>query len=481
MLRGFTLLLLLSTGLFAQDAGQVLSLRVTEGTLRNTAKLPTAKLEEADRLAAAATKANGARDYPEALKDLRHAIAILSGRDWTPAVEWSTGLMMKADHSILDPGQIVSLTLSQTYKLDRPLAEHPFATVYLTPFYGEQPRTVLKTFDRLDPDFSSKPFTFTARIPNVPDGAYRLLIEFTGVASKNVPVLVLRDLMTRVADTKAQIAKLDPRKAPELPSAEGHLARIEDVDRGEFGDRITKVDCPFELSQARRLLADIVIGKDPFTKQYGDLQKAYRSTVDNTLQPYRLFIPSTYNGNKPFPLIVLLHGMGGDENSMFDAYGNGAFETLAEKHGYIVVCPKGRQPASMYLGTAEQDVLDVMADVRRAYKIDPKRIYLTGHSMGAYGTWSIAIDHPDLFAALAPISGGGNPEAVVKTAKIPQYVTHGDHDPTVPVERSREMVEALKKAGAEVKYNEVPGGNHTSVAVPAFGPIFDWFDSHQKP
>jgi predicted peptidase len=135
----------------------------------------------------------------------------------------------------------------------------------------------------------------------------------------------------------------------------------------------------------------------------------------------------------------------------------------------------------MYLGTAEQDVLDVMADVRRAYKIDPKRIYLTGHSMGAYGTWSIAIDHPDLFAALAPISGGGNPEAVVKTAKIPQYVTHGDHDPTVPVERSREMVEALKKAGAEVKYNEVPGGNHTSVAVPAFGPIFDWFDSHQKP
>ncbi len=177
---------------------------------------------------------------------------------------------------------------------------------------------------------------------------------------------------------------------------------------------------------------------------------------------------------------MLLHGMGGDENSMFDSYGNGAFEALAEKRGYIVACPKGREPTSMYVGPAEQDVLDVMADVRRAYKVDPNRIYLTGHSMGAYGTWSIAIDHPEIFAALAPISGGGDVKAVVKTAGIPQLVTHGDNDPTVPVTQSRAMVAALKEAGAEVTYTEVPGGNHTSVAVPAFAPIFDWFDSHRK-
>ena len=61
----------------------------------------------------------------------------------------------------------------------------------------------------------------------------------------------------------------------------------------------------------------------------------------------------------------------------------------------------------MYRGTAEKDVLDVMADVQHAYRIDATRIYLMGHSMGAYGTWSIAMNHPDLFAALGPISGGG--------------------------------------------------------------------------
>jgi predicted esterase len=332
----------------------------------------------------------------------------------------------------------------------------------------------------LDPDFLTNPLTFNVRTPNTPDGPYRISVQFEDLGAVTAPVVVLRGVMAGTAQTRARIAKLDLKKAPELPSAEGHLARIEAADRGEFGLRISRVDCNFELQQAKRLLADIEIGKDPFTRQYGDLQKSYRSAADNSLQPYRLFIPSAYDGRKPFPLIILLHGMFGDENSMFDSYGNGAFELLAEKRGYIVACPKGRETTSMYRGLAEQDVLDVLADVSRAYKVDPNRIYLTGHSMGAYGTWSIAIDHPEIFAALAPISGGGDPVAVVKTAKIPQLVTHGDADPTVPVANSRMMVEALKKAGAEVKYNEIPGGNHVGVAVPAFEPIFDWFDSHHK-
>jgi predicted esterase len=470
----------IATGVFAQDAGSVLGLSVTARTLRNTVKLTADQQEEVDHANAAAVKAAGAKNYAEAFKDYTHALTILRGEEWTPAVAWSAALTLKADHSVLEPGQFVSLKLSQSFALDKPLTARPYATVYLTPFYTAQPRVILKTFNRLDLDFSAKPLDFTVRIPNTPDGSYRLLIEFTDLGSKNAPVMILRDVMAGVAQTRARIAKLEPKKAPELPSAEGHLDRIEAADRGEFGEGITKLDCNFELGQAKRLLADIVIGKDPFTKQFGDLQKSYRSSVDNTLQPYRLFIPSSYDGKKTFPLIMLLHGMGGDENTMFDSYGNGAFETLAENHGYIVACPKGRQPTSMYRGAAEQDVLDVMADVRRAYKVDPNRIYLTGHSMGAYGTWSIAIDHPEIFAALAPISGGGDASQVAKTSKIPQLVTHGDDDPTVPVANSRAMVAALKQAGAEVKYTEVPGGNHTSVAVPAFAPIFDWFDGHHK-
>ncbi len=193
--------------------------------------------------------------------------------------------------------------------------------------------------------------------------------------------------------------------------------------------------------------------------KWGDIRKAYRSPVDGTLQPYRILISESYKAGKPAPLVVALHGMGGDENSMFDFYG-GQLKREAERLGFVVVCPKGRDTASMYRGSAEQDVMDVIAETRRDYAIDPDRIYLMGHSMGGYGTWSVAMAHPDVFAALGPISGGGEASGMVKIARIPEYVVHGDDDRTVSVTQSRTMVEAGKKAGADIAYVEVPGGSH---------------------
>jgi len=134
----------------------------------------------------------------------------------------------------------------------------------------------------------------------------------------------------------------------------------------------------------------------------------------------------------------------------------------------------------MYAGPAETDVLDVVAEVRRAYRIDPGRIYLTGHSMGGYGTWSVAMSHPELFAAIAPVSGGGNPAGMAKIAKIPELVVHGDDDKTVSVEQSRKMVSAAKALGVEIKYVEIAGGDHLSAALRTFTDVFDWFDAHKR-
>jgi predicted peptidase len=234
-----------------------------------------------------------------------------------------------------------------------------------------------------------------------------------------------------------------------------------------------------EFARANEILDAIEAGKDPFAGKHGDFRKAYVSAVDHTLQPYRVLVPEVYDGSTPSALVVALHGMGGDENSMFDAY-SGAFKPTAEKAGFIAVCPKGRDSASMYRGSAEQDVLDVLAEVRRDYKIDANRIYLMGHSMGGYGTWSIAMAHPGIFAALGPISGGGSAAGMAKIARIPEYVVHGDNDPTVAVTQSRTMVEAGKKAGANIVYVEVPGGTHSSVVAPNFGPMLEFFAKQKK-
>src|SRR5262249_56060318 len=94
--------------------------------------------------------------------------------------------------------------------------------------------------------------------------------------------------------------------------------------------------------------------------------------------------------------------------------------------------------------------------------------------MGGYGTWSIAVNNPDLFAAIGPISGGGTPFSTPKLkaiTRVPWIVVHGDNDPTVPVEESRKMVKAGKELGIEIKYIQASPPNHANVAPPASNDI----------
>jgi predicted esterase len=284
-------------------------------------------------------------------------------------------------------------------------------------------------------------------------------------------------LAAEAAKLRDRLSRIGKQNNPALPSAAYALEFYERADRGDANPR----DHHFgeEFARANQILDAIEAGTDPFAGTHGDFRKAYLSAVDHTLQPYRILVPEVYNGSKPSPLVVALHGMGGDENSIFDGY-DAAFKPAAEKAGFIAVCPKGRDSASMYRGSAEQDVMDVLAEVRRDYKIDPNRIYLMGHSMGGYGTWSIAMARPDVFAAIGPISGGGIQAGMAKIAQIPEYVVHGDNDATVNVSQSRNMVEAGGKAGAHIVYVEVPGGTHMSVVAPQFGPMLEFFAKQKK-
>ena len=473
-------LALLVQACLAQDAGLALSTMVHATTVRNTSKLPKEKLATIDPLMLAGNKARVAGNNGEALKNYLHALAILQAKPWTPTQAWNAALTMKATHYILKPGERLHLSFGQMWEADEPQATRPSLEISLVPAPGMGSPEFLKTIGQVNLNSPKEPFATDVTIPDVADGNYRILATFEGIGEKSVPVKVRRGLMARVEADKARAAKLSPNTA-ELPSALGHLARVEGADKGEEGERLSRLDLTSDLNEAEQMLSVFEKGKNPYQNRFGDLQKSYKSKVDGTFQPYRLYVPTDYNPSSTYPLLVLLHGMGGDENTMFDGYGNGAVLKAAEHHSYLVASPKGREPASMYRGAAEQDVLDVLADVRRAYKINPNRIYLAGHSMGAYGTWSLALDHPDLFAALGPISGGGDPTNAVRLKSVPQFVVHGDADPTVPVTQSRLMVDAMKKAGADVTYTEVPGGNHVNVVVPQFEPLFEFFDKHIKP
>jgi predicted peptidase len=233
-------------------------------------------------------------------------------------------------------------------------------------------------------------------------------------------------------------------------------------------------------------------GKDPWAARTGDLKRHYTLKAADEVIPYRLYVPRSYTPQRPLPLIIALHGLGGTEDDFFDRYGRKMPE-LAEQHGYIVAAPLGYRVDGAYgvalAGTtdpaakrarefSETDVMQVLETVRQQYKIDPSRIYLMGHSMGAIGTWAIAAKYPERWTALGVFSGFGAANTARTISAIPQFVVHGDADPTVPVGGSHLMVSALKAAGAEVAYIEVPGGNHTNVVEPNLPGMFDFFDKH---
>jgi acetyl esterase/lipase len=245
-----------------------------------------------------------------------------------------------------------------------------------------------------------------------------LSLKYAGSAepiNKIAVVRIERGLASSFAAAKGRAAKVEAKLRAEkkdsllsaLRSAQYRIQLFEKASASEIN--FARINFSEELKEAVAALGDLEAGRDPFSARRGDFRKAYLSAGDNTLQPYRIFVPQGYDGSKPYPLVIALHGMGGDENSYFDQYLQGAFKVEAEKRGYIVACPKGREPASMYIGPAERDVMDVIDQIRRAYRIDEDRIYLTGHSMGGYGTWSVAMNHPTVFAALAPVAGGGKP------------------------------------------------------------------------
>jgi predicted peptidase len=107
-------------------------------------------------------------------------------------------------------------------------------------------------------------------------------------------------------------------------------------------------------------------------------------------------------------------------------------------------------------------LLELIPALRKEYGIDPKRIYVTGLSMGGFGTWDLIARKPDWFAAAAPVCGGADEATAATISKIPVWAFHGDQDGAVKPSRSRNMVEALKKAGGEPKYTEYKGVGHDS-------------------
>ena len=195
---------------------------------------------------------------------------------------------------------------------------------------------------------------------------------------------------------------------------------------------------------------------------------------------YRFLKPAKVEAGKTYPLVLFLHGAGerGDDNTKPLVHGVKTFATpefLAKFPCFVVVpqCPENTKWADIDWTTnkvviPEQEspaaklVMQCLDGLEKEFPIDTNREYVTGLSMGGFGTWDAISRHPQRFAAAVPVCGGCDLSQAKKIAHIPIWTFHGAKDQVVKVERTREIVEALKAAGAQPKYTEYPEVGHDS-------------------
>lgn len=175
------------------------------------------------------------------------------------------------------------------------------------------------------------------------------------------------------------------------------------------------------------------------------------------IDDYLLYVPDTYNEKKSYkwPIVIFLHGIGEIGNDINVIKKVGLPKVVAGKQ-FVMIAP---QCTASWWNT---DVLQQLyKEVLKKYHVDSSRVYLTGLSMGGYGTWNWAQTSPEKFAAIVPISGVGTPSQACVLKNMPVWAFHNANDPTVAVSGSRDMVNALKACGSNlVKYTENPTGGH---------------------
>ena len=193
---------------------------------------------------------------------------------------------------------------------------------------------------------------------------------------------------------------------------------------------------------------------------------------------YLLFLPRGYaSDGRRWPLIVYLHGgsMRGTDPERLRAMGLPALVERDPDFPFVVLSPllPERQ-----LWTDTDALIALLDDVLRRHRIDPDRVYLTGHSVGGNGAWYLAYRHPDRFAAVAPMAGPAIPWWATRLRDVPVRAFHGDRDEIVPLRESREIVAAIRAEGGEAELTVLEGRDHFILNAYEDRELYAWLLRH---
>ena len=285
------------------------------------------------------------------------------------------------------------------------------------------------------------------------------------------------------------------------------LAAAQDQGIIPFG---TKLAPKSQIAQSQELAKTLAKPGSTGWQAKGDQRRTYRFPGTETDLPYRIYVPTTWDGKTKLPLVLMLHGAGSNESQYLDQ-NNKQLLKLAEDHGYLLVSPMGWSPLGAYgtclrlpavfgqaevaaqqratacvqnaqtLERSEQDVINVLEMALNEFPVDRGAMFLAGHSMGSGGTWYLGAKYSDYWSAIAPMSGPFVEQSTYPwdtIRKMPIFMTEGT-GATPSLEGSRAMQRWMKQQGFQLEYMEVEAdhGRMVALVLPA---IFDFFDRQRK-
>jgi predicted peptidase len=249
--------------------------------------------------------------------------------------------------------------------------------------------------------------------------------------------------------------------------------------------RLLTLACGLALAAAAGMSAET--GLEDSMQKTRKFKKKINQTVS---AEYLLFLPKDYDakGDQRWPLLIFLHGAGerGADLKKVMAHGPPKVVESRPDFPFILVspqCPEGEV-------WSDEVLLGLLDEVSRKHKVDTNRVYLTGLSMGGFGTWSLGAKHPERFAAIAPICGGGNTINVLLTSRenaaalksLGVWAFHGAKDPVVKLEESERMIAAFKRAGVkDIKLTVYPEAQHDSwTETYNNDKLYEWLLKHER-
>jgi pimeloyl-ACP methyl ester carboxylesterase len=438
---------------------------------------------------------------------LAEAQAVILGQEWSAQDAFLWSLDIKPSNIVMDAGLPIRVQIAQHYATpDFTIPASVRLHVTLTPAGGGEAIEVGDV-----PLSGQWPQTAEATSDAIQDGYYQLQVELKNgdetPISMSQQVALFKGIESNKANLDERLAKIEGHDSAKWTVRWPYdMARVinegvrsmnsDDFGLGVDGSR----DFLFakEMAESTAVLEALERGENPLVRAKGDNERHYWFEEAGEIMPYRVYVPTTWDGQSQLPMVYVLHGNTRDHDFYFDR-DDGTLWKEAEKHGYLVATCMGYRPSIGYNAgggggggrrggqapsgpsrgeLSEMDAMNAFKLIVDEYNPDPKNIYVFAHSSGATGGWYLGEKHIDLWAGLALSAATTRPDQVdfTKFANTPMMMIVGTQDAANRVQMVDVMFDALQEAGVESVYQKIEGADHDTVVGQALPGAFEFFN-----